>query len=257
MRAGREEPRLAAQDLSRADADPHSATRLGRHGARRILARDGVAGEDDARAGPSGADRDEEVVHRGRVRRKRTHQDAPRGVDRAVGADADAELALGLLGPGLAVPEIGLRRPAARRLEDQPPAHRADARIREAREERSHGAGLEARVRVGEDEDLGVAGRDEVVQHRRLAAAIRELQHAHARASGRAGLLGGAVAAAVAADDDDARPGLLEQVAHARADHGLLVRRRDEHVGLRRGRRARRRRGASPRRRAIREIRAG
>ncbi len=169
MRAGRVEPALAPQHLARADADPDAPRDLGRDVARRVLARHRVAREDDPVPVPRHAHGDQEVVHRGRVFRQRPDQPAPRRVDPAVGAEADSQGAFGLLHPGLAIPEFRLGRlaRAGAPFEHQPAARRADARVAEGAREGRDRSRLEARVGVGEDDEVCRRVAHEVVRRPR------------------------------------------------------------------------------------------
>ncbi len=163
MPAQVEEPGLLPEHLTRADADPEAPRDFGRGVPFRSLAGHGVAREDDSLAPARNPRRDQEVVHR-RSRRERLDPRAPRGIDRAVGAQTNPEAPLRFLRPGLAVPEPRLgRRPGRSRLENEPPADGADVRIAEGFREALHGSRLESRVRVGEDDDVGPGLADEVV----------------------------------------------------------------------------------------------
>ena len=78
----------------------------------------------------------------------------------------------------------GVGDPSAGRSTRRPQAAPA-ASPEERKAERLDGAGLETRVRVGEDEDVRAGRRDEIVQHRGLSPPHRKLDHAHRRAAAR------------------------------------------------------------------------
>src|SRR5262249_51964685 len=140
--SGAEEPPFAGQDRGGSRSDPEPACHLRGGVPAGLLASDRLRRELDPHSPARDPRRDEEVVQ-DRAGRQRLDRIAARGVDRAVGAEADAEPPLRFLDPRLAVPEDRLGILSPRRFENEPPADRADARIRERPEELADGAGIE------------------------------------------------------------------------------------------------------------------
>jgi hypothetical protein len=241
---GREQPAVAAEQLQVARDRAHLAHPLLALARRRVVVRPRRGLEDHAEAAPRDVHRDQHVVE-DRVLGDRLVQRAAQRVHGTGGPDRGIERALALADELLVAPvepDAAADRPSppvtgpVTGIEQQLAADRADLGIGERPHERADRAGLEALAAIGQHKDLAARSRGELVQHRGLAAPLRERVDADRSAADERGAAGGAVRRAVRAHEDLHPLGWvvgLEQVLEPAADARGLVPGHDEHAHAR------------------------